>query len=773
MTSAFADSSPVRALACAALAVTLFATLLAGAASAQTREDSPFSTPDLRTTQADESGQLRRAPVRPGPVLAGPTPTPTPTSPTNDQASVAVAMGDSFISGQGAGDYERTGSPWWGSVEDVNYCDRSRVASIHVAEMPDIDRRYNVACSGASLADIVAPSGARGGVPSQIDQLVEIASNRDERVDVIQFAIGVNNDAFYFGSIIEACVSGFINDGYTHSGFWLARTDGRWYEWAFDGWLGGGNTEGLHRQCDATGMPFYTLAPQRYSVAELVDAIDDFVAAVGDPAGGRLTAYSAQLRSSWFTPANAKVPMMALPLPADLINSLTAWEDAGGIAATRSGSPHELRLLRLLHLWQGLYLRETWGPAEWTGSETPEELLDFFAELQVVPPAQVFPPSIGGQAISREVYDQLSHVVSGALPSSMVEERQGPAIGEALVLLTNRMGQITENGQQKYPPGSYRIVVQDYASPFDPQLTMQPGNDSANRFISLVRSRYSAGCPLHQSSAQWADGMADVFSTTIDSAVNHLHANAPGHDVVRLDVRDALDGGRLCESANASLVAPIRFGDWTGSGPDFVDDIDSRTSLGLGLSGTLKDKCEYWEVHVCQDGAHPNASGHNVLGRCLAAARQATVDRVDCDRVNGSMLVNGSPLVIVDNRPQVTWEVADSSYSIVTEQLPGFPEPSCDYVEWEITVVASVDDPLATGVYANATWSFDLDNVSGVVVPGGQIVSGSMLTVRAQASCAPFVEVGLEFTATATAGTNSVSASGLALTLIGDTGGPV
>ena len=75
----------------------------------------------------------------------------------------AVAMGDSFISGEGAGAYTAVtdqngvaqGFPGWSAPNSNPYfCHRSANASIQVASLPGITKRVNLACSGAQPADM-------------------------------------------------------------------------------------------------------------------------------------------------------------------------------------------------------------------------------------------------------------------------------------------------------------------------------------------------------------------------------------------------------------------------------------------------------------------------------------------------------------------------------------------------------------------------------------------------------------------------------------------
>ena len=147
--------------------------------------------------------------------------------------STAVAMGDSFISGEGAGDYDAVadqagalqGLPGWESPNSNPYfCHRSPHASIAVADLPGIEQRVNLACSGAQPADMAAPSSARAegrGVAAQIDQLRQVAQSGD--IDLVLLGLGSNNSHFTFGTVAAECAGRFVGDGYT--GWWEVWID--------------------------------------------------------------------------------------------------------------------------------------------------------------------------------------------------------------------------------------------------------------------------------------------------------------------------------------------------------------------------------------------------------------------------------------------------------------------------------------------------------------------------------------------------------------------
>ena len=142
--------------------------------------------------------------------------------------TAAIALGDSFISGEGAGSYQDVTSPqgvsqgfngWSGDNSSGYYCHRSANASIQVASLPGIDARFNLACSGGQPHDIAQPSHARASgrnVASQIDQLTAVAQTHD--IDVVLIGLGSNNSSFTFGQLASKCVETFLQDAWI--GWW-------------------------------------------------------------------------------------------------------------------------------------------------------------------------------------------------------------------------------------------------------------------------------------------------------------------------------------------------------------------------------------------------------------------------------------------------------------------------------------------------------------------------------------------------------------------------
>ncbi|MFI5836300.1 hypothetical protein ACIA5A_21755 [Micromonospora sp. NPDC051300] len=149
--------------------------------------------------------------------------------------TAAVALGDSFISGEGAGGYTPVvdvngvaqGFPGWSAANaNAYFCHRSPNASLFRADLPGIAARFNLACSGGQPYDIANASANRAKgrqVAAQLDQLRSVARTHD--IDLVLVGLGSNNSSFTFGSVAEKCANRFIADAWT----------GWWEFWAYLG----------------------------------------------------------------------------------------------------------------------------------------------------------------------------------------------------------------------------------------------------------------------------------------------------------------------------------------------------------------------------------------------------------------------------------------------------------------------------------------------------------------------------------------------------------
>lgn len=138
--------------------------------------------------------------------LSGDTVFPPPKrqpGPPADAPRVVVAMGDSTMSGEGAGDYERGTDG-----ENGNWCHRSTNASIHQVRMPALDRTINLSCSGAPSPQVGLGDVEQYTEISQSRQLAPIASRN--RVVAVVVASGANDDPA-FSHLLSDCVEAWVS----------------------------------------------------------------------------------------------------------------------------------------------------------------------------------------------------------------------------------------------------------------------------------------------------------------------------------------------------------------------------------------------------------------------------------------------------------------------------------------------------------------------------------------------------------------------------------
>ncbi|WP_026411329.1 ricin-type beta-trefoil lectin domain protein [Actinomadura oligospora] len=132
-----------------------------------------------------------------------------------------VSIGDSEISGEGAGSY------WPDTAGPTNWCHRSQEAAIYRTTIP-ADVSTNVACSGAASYHIRI-----GGVKQYADQLVQsdnlAIKARNTRVKMVVVVVGANDD-IQFGPVMTDCVERWVlSKGTcepTYAPGWQTRVDG-------------------------------------------------------------------------------------------------------------------------------------------------------------------------------------------------------------------------------------------------------------------------------------------------------------------------------------------------------------------------------------------------------------------------------------------------------------------------------------------------------------------------------------------------------------------
>ncbi|MEU0879376.1 GDSL-type esterase/lipase family protein [Lentzea sp. NPDC005914] len=115
-------------------------------------------------------------------------PFPPPSEPDRESRTAVVALGDSTMSGEGAGGYE----PGTNGEDGGNWCHRSSQASIMKAQI-QADQKINLACSGANSDRLRN---------DQLPQLRKIAGAN--RVVAVVVAVGANDDP-HFAEVLNKC----------------------------------------------------------------------------------------------------------------------------------------------------------------------------------------------------------------------------------------------------------------------------------------------------------------------------------------------------------------------------------------------------------------------------------------------------------------------------------------------------------------------------------------------------------------------------------------
>ncbi|WP_163506741.1 GDSL-type esterase/lipase family protein [Fodinicola acaciae] len=110
-----------------------------------------------------------------------------------------VSMGDSYISGESAGSYDP------GTNQPGNFCHRSAVSEIHRTHIA-ADRQVNLACSGATTANVRLGGTPQNGEAPQADRLRTVAAQND--VKLIVLSIGGNDAGFT--SIVLDCIKAYF-----------------------------------------------------------------------------------------------------------------------------------------------------------------------------------------------------------------------------------------------------------------------------------------------------------------------------------------------------------------------------------------------------------------------------------------------------------------------------------------------------------------------------------------------------------------------------------
>ena len=107
--------------------------------------------------------------------------------------TAVVSLGDSAISGEGAGDYE-AGT----NGENGNWCHRSANALIHKTALAD--KTVNLACSGADASNVSLADTTHYTEGSQARRLIQVAT--ENRVTAIVLQVGANDEPAFADTIV-------------------------------------------------------------------------------------------------------------------------------------------------------------------------------------------------------------------------------------------------------------------------------------------------------------------------------------------------------------------------------------------------------------------------------------------------------------------------------------------------------------------------------------------------------------------------------------------
>ncbi|WP_033401231.1 GDSL-type esterase/lipase family protein [Actinokineospora enzanensis] len=126
---------------------------------------------------------------------------PAAAAPADDRPTAVVSLGDSAISGEGAGDYE-PGT----RGENGDWCHRSANALIHRTHVAQ--RTINLACSGADASNVSLADTTHYTEGSQARRLIDVA--RANRVTAVVLQIGANDDPQFANTVLD-CIKRWFN----------------------------------------------------------------------------------------------------------------------------------------------------------------------------------------------------------------------------------------------------------------------------------------------------------------------------------------------------------------------------------------------------------------------------------------------------------------------------------------------------------------------------------------------------------------------------------
>jgi lysophospholipase L1-like esterase len=121
--------------------------------------------------------------------------------PEDSRPTAIVSLGDSAVSGEGAGDYE-PGT----RGENGNWCHRSTNALVHRTAVAD--KTVNLACSGAESTNVSLADATHHTEGSQARRLIDVAGQY--RVTSIVVQVGADDDPAFAATMID-CILEWLN----------------------------------------------------------------------------------------------------------------------------------------------------------------------------------------------------------------------------------------------------------------------------------------------------------------------------------------------------------------------------------------------------------------------------------------------------------------------------------------------------------------------------------------------------------------------------------
>ncbi len=119
-----------------------------------------------------------------------------------DRPTAVVSLGDSAISGEGAGAYEP------GTDGPRDYCHRSANSLVQATAIAGIQARVNLACSGAASSDVRIGGTSHYTEPPQAEQLRAVAAAYDVKLLVLQ--VGANDEPAFADTVLT-CIQAWLN----------------------------------------------------------------------------------------------------------------------------------------------------------------------------------------------------------------------------------------------------------------------------------------------------------------------------------------------------------------------------------------------------------------------------------------------------------------------------------------------------------------------------------------------------------------------------------